>query len=335
MLFFMLSAFMLCRYKAQMQQSSSYYVLAFLSAVYATYLKEPAFGAIAIIAITDLLLGELSKKDRVFNYSLLINSMIFVAIYVYRLLFKHHEKIYASITSNILESASHQLYNESLLYFIICLTMIRAYSVFLKKDRKHITTDSLLFAGCGYAFAYTLLNLTSNYYLIPAIVLFIPAFAIFLSNSKKPIFYVSIFAAVICSWNSINYSKNLVTSVWAHRENDHLFFEYLVNEYKSGKELYWLSDHQLEVSDPEYSHLDGVMCWDRYQHFIDYYSGFTCKLKRVFNFDKFNKNSLIMCGNRTIQSNRFPEIYDKLIKSGFKKVREFSGSSGAIAFAYD
>jgi hypothetical protein len=335
MLFFMLSAFMLCRYKAQTEQSTAYYVLAFLSAAYATYLKEPVFGAITITAIVSLLFGKLSKNDRIFNYSLLINSVIFTAIYVYRLLFKEHEKMYATITTNVLESVSNQLHNEPLLCLVACLAITRAYNVLLKKDKTHVTTDSLLFAGCGYAFAYAFLNLTSNYYLIPAIVLFIPAFALFLSNSKNYMRYIGICLVTICSWNSISYSKNLVLNVWEHRKNDHLFFEYLAKEHKSGKKLYWLSDRWLEAHDPGYSHFDGVMCWDRYQHFIDYYSGFTCRLKRVFDFDEFNKDSLILCGARTVQSSQFPKIHEKLAKLGFRKVKEFNGYSGAVVFAHD
>jgi hypothetical protein len=336
MLFFTLSVFMLCRYKAEVKQSSTYYVLAFLSAAYATYLKEPVFGAIAIIAIISLLFGKLSKKDRIFNYLLLINSAIFIIIYVYRWLFKKHEEVYATISANMLESTSNQLHNEPFLYFIACLAIIRAYNIFLKKSVEHITTDSLLFAGYGYAFAYTFLNLTLNYYLVPSIVLFTPAFAMFLSNSKNHMRYISICLVAIYSWNSISYSKNLVLDVWEHRKNDHLFFEYLVNEHKSGKKLLWLSDHWLEAHDPSYSHFDVVMCWNRYQHFINYYSGFTCKLKRVVDFDEFNKDSLILCGARTVQSRRFPKIHGKLTKLGFKKVKEFNGhSAGAVVFAHD
>jgi predicted aconitase len=35
----------------------------------------------------------------------------------------------------------------------------------------------------------------------------IPAFAVFLSNSKKQIFYVVIVAVAVCAWSSANYSK--------------------------------------------------------------------------------------------------------------------------------
>jgi hypothetical protein len=64
MLFFMLSAFMICRHKAQVKQSTTYYVLVFFSATYAIYLKEPVFGAIAIIAAISLLFDKLSKKGQ-------------------------------------------------------------------------------------------------------------------------------------------------------------------------------------------------------------------------------------------------------------------------------
>jgi hypothetical protein len=299
-------------------------VFAFLAAAYATYLKEPVFGAIAIIAIASLLSGKSSLKERIFNWALLLNSLIFIIIYVYRLLFKEHEKIYATITASILDGISNQLQNEPLLYLVICLTIIRTYSIFLKKDKKHMATDSLLFAGGGYAFAYTLLNLTSNYYLVPAITLFIPSFAVFLSNSKRHMRHISICLVAICAWNSISYSKSLVLDVWEHRKNDHLFFEYLVEKHKSGKSLFWLSN--LFKEDLGYM----------YQRFIDYYSGFACKMERVFDFDKFNKNSLILYETRTAQGNQFKKIYDKLTKLGFRKVKEFNGSaSGAIVFAHD
>jgi hypothetical protein len=331
MIFFMLSAFMLCRHKAQAEQSTAYYVLAFLSAVYATYLKEPVFGAIAIIAIISLLSDKLSRKEKVFNYALLLNSVVFVVIYVYRLYFKKHEKIYATMVTSISDFSLRQFDSEPLLYLVLLLTLIRAYKIPIKKDRI-TTTDSLLFAGCGYAFAYALLNLTSNYYLVPTIVLFVPAFAIFLS-SKRLTRCIGICSVVVCSWSSINYSKNLVLDVWEHRKNDHLFFEYLAKEHKSGKSLSWLSDHWLEANDLVYK-VDDEFWLGRYKLFIDYYSS-ACKMARVFDFDKFNKDSLIICSIRTAQSDQFQKIYDKLTKLGFKKVKEFNGSAaGVIVFGY-
>jgi hypothetical protein len=323
MIFFMLSAFMLCKHKAQTEQSTVYYALAFLSAVYATYLKEPVFGAIAIIAIISLLSDKLSQKERVFNYALLLNSTVFVIIYIYRLYFRKQGKMYATVIKNISDFPLRQFNSESLLYLILLLMLIRVYKIVAIKDRVTVT-DSLLFAGGGYAFAYTLLNLTYNYYFIPTIVLFVPAFAVFLSNSKRLTRCASVAAVVVCSWSSINYSKNLVLDVWEHRKSDHLFFEYLVKEHKSGKMLFWLSD-------PLENDL-GYM----YQCFINYYSGFSCKMERVFNFDKFDKNSLILCEPRTIQSDQFQKIYDKLTKLGFKKVKEFNGIvSEVVVFGYD
>jgi hypothetical protein len=336
MIFLMLSAFMLCRHRAQAEQSTAYYVLAFLAAAYATYLKEPVFGAIAIIAIISLLSDKLSRKEKIFNWALLLNSIVFVVIYAYRLLFKRseHEKAYATVIASILDFPFRQFDSEPLLYLVLLLTLLRVYKILIKKDRV-TAPDSLLFAGGGYAFTYALLNLTSNYYLVPTIALFVPAFVVFLSNSKAVVRCIATSLIVVCSWNSVNYSKNLVLDVWEHRKSDHLFFEYLVNEHKSGKTLFWLSDHWLETNDPGYSRSDGVMCWNRYQHFVNYYSGFACKIERVFDFDKFNKDSLILCGTRTVESSRFSKIYDKLTKCGFKKIKEFSDSSGAIIFGYD
>jgi hypothetical protein len=341
MIFFMLSAFMLCRHKAQAEQSTAYYVLAFLSTVYATYLKEPVFGAIAIIATVSLLSDKLSRKEKVFNYALLLNSVVFVVIYVYLLLFKKRGKAHATIITSISDFSFRQFDSEPLLYLVLLLTLISAYKILIKKDRV-TAPDSSLFAGGGYAFVYAILNLAYNYYFIPVIVLFVPAFAVFLSNSKAVVRCIAMSLVVVCSWNSVNYSKNLVLDVWEHRKNDHLFFEYLVKEHKSGKGLFWLSEPWLEANDLEYKLWDEVW-FDRYHQYIGYYSGFTCKLERVFDLDKFNKNSLIICGIGPTPIEVINKIYDKLTKLGFKKIKEFSCSftgvsslfAGAIVFAHD
>ena len=93
-MFFMFAAFMLCYWKAKQQQSTKYYILAFLSAAYVTYTKEPIFGLIAIIAFTNLLFGykKCTQKDRNFYYALLVNSAIYLAIYIYRWFFRDTRK---------------------------------------------------------------------------------------------------------------------------------------------------------------------------------------------------------------------------------------------------
>jgi hypothetical protein len=169
---------------------------------------------------------------------------------------------------------------------------------------------------------------------VPTIALFVPAFAEFLSNTKTHAHYITLYLATACAWNSITYSQNLIINTWEHRKKDHLFFKYLVNECNLGKKLYWLSDPWLEKNDPDYGHFDGVMCLNRYQHFLNYYGEFKYAAERVFDFDRFNKNSLIICGARTVQSHLFPPIYNKLKELGFEKVKTFDGSSGALVFAY-
>ncbi|MDR0580820.1 MAG: hypothetical protein LBG04_01755 [Holosporaceae bacterium] len=241
MLFFMLSAFMLFAQRGREKQSSRHYFLAVLAAAYATYLKEPFFGVFIIIATVNIIFGQLSFKDKIFNGALLVNSAIFVTIYVYRLFFRDSGTPYASITFNPLELSFKQFGAEPILILMAIIACVRAYSILVKNDREQIFIDSLLFAGVGYTVANMMFKFKSTYYFFPSVLLFIPAFTIFILEKKgyscgfdKPCVFLSkkrsIFAvcfALVCTIITIIVSGKVVLRCWEHRGNDHLFFEYI------------------------------------------------------------------------------------------------------------
>jgi hypothetical protein len=305
---------MLCAAKGCEKQSTLYYCATFLAAAYATYLKEQIFGVVAIIVATNLIFGENSRKDRIFYCSLLANSAIFVAIYVYRHFFRDQGKPYAQIISNFSELSFAQFNNEPILYLIATIAFIRTYSILIKKDKSRVFTDSLLFAGVGNTLAYSLLKLYSPYYVFPSILLSIPALAVFLSKGKKFKIIGAVLSAILCSLLSIRNSKEQAINIWKHREEDHFIFDRLINEYQSGKDVYWIS---LEYEDPLYKKLDKKK-FEAYEFFLNYYFGRKFPLKKIMNLDQLTKNSVAIFSEETALAPSFSVVSKKLEEKGLK-----------------
>jgi hypothetical protein len=201
----------------------------------------------------NIIFGKLSFKDKIFNGALLVNAAIFVAIYTYRMFFRDFGERYAKITCNPFEMSFAPFLKEPILILMMIIACIRAYSILLKKDRRHVFTDSLLFAGIGYLIAIMMLRFTDPYYFFPSVLLFIPAFAIFLLNrngscrdlnetsislkSKRCNIICSCFAAM-CMIITVMKSSDAMQKCWESRNNDHLFFEHIATESKAGKTVY-------------------------------------------------------------------------------------------------
>ncbi len=323
MIFFLLCVFIIFYKKACETKKDFYYYIAFFVAVWATYMKELVFVIFLIIAMTELFFQSLTKQRKLFNYALLFNSFVFIIIYIYRRIFRVHEPAYATIHYNI---SLEQFFNEPILYFMVILTGIRIYAVFFKKEYKCIFTDALLFAGMGYALSYCLLKLTSGYYLFPSIVLFLPAFAIFINKSNNFVKLMIFLGAIFCAIPNLKKSVHIVINNWSHRQTDELFFQYIVDEFHRGKQIYWLSNSDLQKNNPEYEHLDAIMCLNRFQHFINYYSKFQIQIKRVFNTINLNQNSIVICGYPTVHSIKFNQIKKQLEKIGLYPIKELGGN---------
>jgi hypothetical protein len=331
MLFFMLSAFMLFAQRGQEKQSSRHYFLAVLAAAYATYLKEPFFGVFIIIATINIIFGQLSFKDKIFNGMLLVNSAIFVAIYVYQLFFRDSGEPYASITFNPFKLSFKQFGAEPILILMAIIACVRAYLILVKKDRQHIFIDSLLFAGVGYTVANMMFKFASTYYFFPSVLLFIPAFAIFIMEEKgyccgfdKPCVFLSkkrsIFAvcfALVCTIITIIVSGKVVLRCWEHRGNDHLFFEYIVKESQLGKTLYVIYDKTYI-----YEH---IQCpYNPHITFLRYYGGQNFPFKSEVDPAKIGENSIVLsfqgyCVPSLIEQQT--SVVEKLEENGFKLIR--------------
>jgi hypothetical protein len=252
-LFLTLPLFMLFYQKGLKTQHKKYYVLALLCAVYSTYCKEPISGALLIIVLINGIMGykSLTKKDRIFNCILLINSIIFIILY-YFIVYLHSTSFYNDgRTFDILSFFTRIFTTEKILIFIFILGIIRGFYVFVKKDRNHLYYDGLLFAGIGYSFAYMLLRLNLNYYFSPTIVLSLPSIVYWTKYlyRKKKIQALSILLPIgLIACINLTPVRQTRGIIIRYRENAMPYIESINEDYRNGKKLYWFED---EIGNPD------------------------------------------------------------------------------------
>lgn len=242
-----LSLFMLFYWKGMKFQSDKHYAWAFFFIAYTTYLKEPVFGVVVIIVVVNLLYEKLTKKDRTFNYALLVNVSIFLAIFLYRLYFYIKQSVVLYNLQGMhcrdrIEIIREMLCSDPIIAFIMIFAVIRAYFLIIKRDREHIFFDGLLFGAAGYVCAYPILRLSAAYYTFPAIILALPSFAycmnLFQKNYRK-LLAATTFSLCLLVVPSISSSEDFFEDTLFHRRNDIRLISYLVDEYKHGKEIIW------------------------------------------------------------------------------------------------
>ncbi len=249
MMFFTLILFMYFYWKSLKYQSNKHYILALFFMIYTTYLKEPMCVVSIIIALTNFL-GKLTKKDKIFNCVLLINSIIYLSIFIYRLDIKkglYHGINHFSFDRFLL--IKEILASEPLLLFIFILCFIRIYFVFFRKIHSHLFIDGLLFGSVGYIFAYILLGLSSSYYFFPSIVLSCPALMYWtntLINSNKKLGILLISSLFLSSFYSISISTYNIQDNLYHRRNDMKLINYIVDSYKQGRKIGWFTLTKLD-----------------------------------------------------------------------------------------
>jgi hypothetical protein len=146
-------------------------ILALVAMIFATYTVEVCFGIFAIIAIFNLLFarGNLKKSDRIFNYIIIANTIIYGLLYYFNA-YKNAVSFYhVDVSSPIAVFTQNPL-----LVLVLIFAFIRAYFVLFKKDRRHIFYDGILFASAGGVFAYLMLRLYYAECYAISMILFLP-----------------------------------------------------------------------------------------------------------------------------------------------------------------
>jgi hypothetical protein len=316
MMFFTLSAFMLCYWLGENRRFVIYYILAFLAAAYTTYLKEPVFGMIAIVSLTNLVFRckKLDRKGRIFNYVLMTNSAVYLRIYICRWFegkpraLYHGAKLFYSDFS-ILNSVSRLIMEEPIVCIMFIVCFFRLYFVLVKKDRKHLFLDGLLFAGVGYACAVIVL-MVGNHCLFPSLVLVMPSlayWALYFLKKNKLTFRTIVFSLLFIAIPSIAVSVHKVKKNWFYRSADTFIAKEIMNRYLKGNKVIYI--HEPSVLDFEY----WLIIWNL---FINYSIGKKINvIKKCSSLDEITENSLILY-NKTFEQ-------EEVVFSHHEKLRNF------------
>jgi hypothetical protein len=232
-------------YKALETDKSKYYIAALIAAIYNSYCKEPVFGALLVIALSNHFFRykDETKKEKLFYTVLIANGIIFMVLY-YFLSFRNTAGFYneGRVALGKIRLLASIFLGSPVLIIVFFLGFVRLFCILFKKDKKHIYYDSLLFAGMAYVFAYFLLNLNGGYYFVPAIILSLPSLVYwtkYLYQKKiSHAFFVLCSIMVICNFNFGIEAKNVKDTLQERQE----FMPYINNllfEYKSGKMFIW------------------------------------------------------------------------------------------------
>lgn len=330
-MFLMLSIFLFFYWKATKEgEKTSDYIIAFVAAIYATYLKEPVFGLWIIFALSNLIFGKISAKNRKFNRALLINSAIWICIYTYRSVFRDRTfiegtKAYAGASINFSDVFVRffGFFNEEpILYVLLMVVVIRFIEVFRNREKYNFISDSALLAGLGYVFAYWCLNTRANHYFFPGVLLGLPAFAKTLIDFNcKCLRYMFISAAILSSIYSANKSYAWIEQILEHRQTDPKMFSQWIEKTKKGKQILWVTEKGKEFITKENSREIDQMKFRRYQIFFDYYAGYWGKkhfplFQIVSDYSRIDNNTVVICSNETLASSYGKEIISHIKAAG-------------------
>ncbi|MDR1560741.1 MAG: hypothetical protein LBS23_00065 [Holosporaceae bacterium] len=299
----LLSAFMFFSFRGQKTQKNSCYISAFLVACYATYCKEPIFGVFTVIALTNLIFGHLTKKDKIFNVGLLINALLYLIAY-YFISYRKAVCLYGFYgvmpPDGLLAQMARVLGELSdlvnMLYPILLLSLIRAYFLVFKKDREHLFADGIIFASAAYACAIIFVLVRSySYYFTPCFVLATPAFFYWAAIYVKKTKFLTILSLTVFSFLMIGdfkCTKATFRSYMWQRKNDMPLIKIISDEIAKGKKvIYWCSSSLMQ--DSKY--------WPGLKNTIDWYCfSFINYLMGKVNSIRVESGDISLAGNNNL-----------------------------------
>lgn len=282
-----------------------------------------------IFAVSNLIFGKLSSRQRIFNYFLLLNSFIWVSIYVYRCFFidlafidSNAHAPYSSFVSKFSDLSITIFNSEPIMYLLLIIAIIRCCLLLMRKTNYDIYSDAPLFAGVGYAFAYVILNQRCNHYFSPAVVMGLPALVVFLSKCAKYVRALLISISIGIAIFSFNTSLCWITEIQKHRKNDPLIFARVIDEVKQGKNVIYVTEKGKDLPNIDSREID-QMKFRRWQIFLDYYCGGKFPIIKTADYSKINKDSVVILSDETYTSDSFQKISERLKVSGLTLSQSF------------
>lgn len=194
-------AFLFFYYKGKETNRLIYYVLAGVLGIFIPYAKETYFIIPLIFVLAKLIFvrKELSKKETLFFYFIILSSAIYIINYFYFAYTPHSN--YAQIHGTDICKTITIVIKKCPFYFLsLMIFFIRAYQV-LQNKIPFIEADFILLSSIAFISAYIILQMPTLYYFIPGYVLFFLSLAqyifIIIKRFNLSNFYISILSVIL------------------------------------------------------------------------------------------------------------------------------------------
>lgn len=182
---FLLALFLFLYLKARHDQGIGCVLGCGLIASYACYCKEPVFLFFTVFALIQIGFGrsQLNTKQKYLNAYLLVNSIVFLAFYVW---FCGNSGVnYATSRSDYLNATSLSTFfdyaqTHLMVYLVVGVAAFRLFSLLVGTASKLIEFDAMLLGGIAYFAAFVLLKMPLPYLIIPAYIPWLIAISGFL-----------------------------------------------------------------------------------------------------------------------------------------------------------
>lgn len=297
---------MLFYLKALNSNKPSYYLIAFFSACYLTYCKEPIFGVLLVISFVNLLFKykKITRYEMLFYVALIINSVVYVLQW-YFLIFKRTNEFYNLIYTShlsVLELIQKIILDKPILLLISGIGFVRAYQIIFKKSYDHLFYDSLLFAAIAYVVSFIILNLIHSYYFLISIVLAVPSFIYWIDRGfyfNKPRFFIALIA--LLSIYRIDLTIELIKNIHALRRSDMKIINELAHLQNSGKKIVFYKDQKDFASEWYYNISNS---------FLKYCTKIDVDIPVVTNLEKIQSDSAVL----------YPPFKKRVEKVDFSKI---------------
>ncbi len=240
MLCTMLAIFLLCGIKFFQTDKWVYGIISLLAAVYATYCKEPLFGALLVFGVVLLLFGykTLSQRQKIYTYLLIANCIIFISIYLLCIYSTESGTYHINNPYNSkLTLTLAMLRSQKMIAVAWLFAFWRAYALIFKKEKNHLLFDAMLFAGCAYFCGMVIMDGCTNYFYMPSIVLVVPAILYF-----SFLYFKHWGAIIIVGCLALFYAAKvprLIEDNQATRRKDPAVIQELVDYHQQGYNLLW------------------------------------------------------------------------------------------------
>ena len=142
-----------------------------LCAAVATYCKEPVFGLLLIFSCVQVLFGfkKQTTSALAIHGFVVINAIVFVSLYwLWCSGGQNYAALRAEGSGATVMSMFLQNFGSPMAILALVIAVYRMWRLLVGRDREFLFSDGLLLAGIGYGFAFCLMKLGSNYYVVPS-----------------------------------------------------------------------------------------------------------------------------------------------------------------------